>query len=101
MKPDELYKIELNCLGEMIISHTRKEEEDFDLKMQLLAWQTALLMNSTGNYKKKIKPTDLYSPDESTAKEQENISGEDMLEIKKKLQEELLSTFADSNMSNI
>ena len=86
----------------MILSQVRKEEEEFDMKMQMLAWQTALLMNSTGNYKKRIKPTDLYAPDNNEAKEQENISGEDGVEMKKKkLQEELLSTFADSDVINV
>ena len=42
----------------MILSFIKAEEESFDLKMQMLSWQTALLMNSTGNFKKKIKPDD-------------------------------------------
>ena len=100
--PDELYRVDLTCLGEMVVAHMRKEKENFDLNMEMLAWQTALLMNSTGNYKKKISPTDLYNPDDvDEASEQGNVSGEDSAEMKKKLQEELLSTFADSNSISI
>lgn len=84
----------------MIQAQIRKDEETFDMDMQKLAWQTALLMNATGNFKKKIKPSDLYSPDYAESKEQEHISGEDTAELKKKLQEELLSTFAGSNSIN-
>lgn len=81
----------------MVVAHMRKEKEIFDLNMEMLAWQTALLMNSTGNYKKKISPSDLYNPDDIAEAEQGNISGEDSVAMKKKLQEELLSTFSDSN----
>lgn len=38
----------------------RSEEEAFDREYQRTAWQTALLMNATGNYKKQIKPDSLY-----------------------------------------
>lgn len=77
----------------MIQAQIRNDEETFDMNMQMLAWQTALLMNSTGNFKKKIKPSDLYSSDYAESKEQESVSNEDVSEVKKKLQEELLSTF--------
>ena len=46
----------------MVLAHTRAEEEAFDMQMILLSWQTSLLLNGTGNFKKKIKPTDLYTP---------------------------------------
>lgn len=83
----------------MIASQIRKENEDFDINMQMLAWQTALLMNSSGNYKKRIKPSDLYSPNnDEEAEKQEKFSKEDVAEVRKKLQEDLLSTFSDSNI---
>lgn len=82
----------------MILSNMRKEKEDFELNMEMLAWQTALLMNATGNFKRKIKPSDLYKSDYvDEANELEKANGEDSAEVKKKLQEELLSTFADSH----
>lgn len=82
----------------MILAQIKVEEENLDEQMQLMAWQTALLMNSTGNYKKKIKPKDLYTPMAEINEQEEkqnNLSGSD---AKKRLQEELLSTFADSDM---
>ena len=85
-------------MGDMILAQIKVEEENLDEQMQLMAWQTALLMNSTGNYKKKIKPKDLYTPMAEINEQEEkqnNLSGSD---AKKKLQEELLSTFADSDM---
>ena len=86
----------------MISSKIRKDDEDFDVKMQMLAWQTALLMNSSGNYKKRIKPSDLYSPSNNEEVEkQEKFTKEDVAEVKRQLQEDLLSTFADSNLKNI
>ena len=47
----------------------RVEEENWDREYQRTAWQTALLMNATGNYgKKQIKPDMLYkSPLEDLA----------------------------------
>lgn len=77
----------------MIQAQIRNDEETFDMNMQMLAWQTALLMNATGNFKRKIKPSNLYSSDYAESKEQESVSNEDVSEVKKKLQEELLSTF--------
>lgn len=84
----------------MILAHNRIEEEEQDEKMQMLAWQTALLMNSTGNYKKKIKPKDLYTPmaDAKVQEQQSKYNKQNASEVKKQLQEELLSAFADSDV---
>lgn len=77
----------------MVLAHTRAEEEAFDMQMIMLSWQTALLMNSTGNYKKKIKPEDLYIPLEKQ-REQEKVRAKGIdPEEKKKLQDELMATF--------
>ena len=77
----------------MVLAHTRAEEEAFDLQMVMLSWQTSLLLNGTGNFKKKIKPTDLYTPLEQQ-KEQEKIKAKGIdPEEKKKLQDELMATF--------
>lgn len=67
------------------------QKEDFETKMQMIAWSTALLMNSTGNYKKKIKPEDLYSVD-AEEKSKKSLSDK----TKAQLQEELLQTFGGS-----
>jgi hypothetical protein len=37
-------------------------EEEFDLEMQRTSWFTSLLMNVSGNLKKRIKPDKLYQP---------------------------------------
>ena len=98
IKPWELYELDLVILGEMIVACMRAEEEAFDMQMQITAWQSALLMNSTGNFKKKIKPEDLYTPladfVEKEKKKQEGFNPED----KQKLQEELLKSFGGSDV---
>mgnify|MGYP000847065244 FL=1 len=77
----------------MVLAHTRAEEEAFDMQMIMLSWQTSLLLNGTGNFKKKIKPTDLYTPLDKQ-KEQEKIKAEGIdPEEKRKLQDELKATF--------
>ena len=83
--------MELLHLCDIITSFMKVEEEKIDVEMQMLAWQTALLMNSTGNYKKKIKPEDLYKSIAEIEKEekQKQLTRED----KKKLEDELLSLF--------
>lgn len=87
--------MDLAVLGDWIKAHYRAEQEAFDEKMQMVAWQTALLMNSTGNFKKKIKPTDLYTP---MAEIDRGQRAEYKPEDKKALQDELLSAFAGSNI---
>lgn len=62
----------------------------------MVAWQTALLMNSTGNFKKKIKPSDLYTP-MAEAREEVKMNT-NKPENKKELQDDLLSAFAGSNI---
>lgn len=44
----------------MVIANAKKREEEVDLQLNLLAWQTSHIMNSSGNYKKQVKPEDLY-----------------------------------------
>ena len=86
--------MDLEQLGEWIFAVARAEQEEVDNQMQMLAWQTALLMNSTGNFKKEIKPSDLYTPMADSTQNKPEYSAED----KKKLQEELLSTFSNSDI---
>ena len=60
LKPKEFYQlslIEFADWSSYVIEYKNQEEAR---EMQRLAWQTSLLMNSTGNYKKTIQPTDLY-----------------------------------------
>ena len=83
--------MDLVHLGEIILAFMQVEEEQIDIKMQMLAWQTALLMNSTGNYRKKVKPEDLYKSIAEIEKEEKQKSM--TVEDKKKLEEELLTLF--------
>lgn len=46
----------------MVVGVIEEEKRQDDVLNQRTAWQTAHLMNSTGNYKKRIKATDLYKP---------------------------------------
>lgn len=63
--------------------------------MQRLAWQTAYLMNATGNFKKNIKPTDLYQSIFDKDEDQENISldKDGAIEQREQLVKELLASF--------
>lgn len=55
------------------MNHQNRER---DLELQTIAWQTALLMNSTGNYKKRIAPKDLYkSPYDEDGEEKKKEAG--------------------------
>lgn len=51
----------------MFEARLETENEEFDVEMQRTAWFTALIMNSSGNYKKAIKPNKLYEPISKTA----------------------------------
>ncbi|MDT0155635.1 hypothetical protein Q9R51_26345 [Priestia aryabhattai] len=44
----------------MAAAFYKRREQDMDEKMMILAWQTSHIMNSSGNYKKAIKPSDIY-----------------------------------------
>lgn len=82
---------------DMVQAKIRIEEEKFDTEMQMLSWQTSILINAMGKTKKRYKPKDLYKPmsDGDNKKVQGDfnvISQSD----KEKLQQELLETFRDS-----
>lgn len=60
LSPDEFWDMGIKDFYDMIVSYSKVKQKEVDLTMQQIAWQTSLLMNSSGNYKKKIKPEDLY-----------------------------------------
>lgn len=69
MKPDEFWSITPFEIMDMIEAYSFEERRQDDMLNQRVAWQTAHIMNSSGNYKKTIKPEDLYLPmDERVAK---------------------------------
>ena len=92
MHPSDAYTLDLKILVDMIIAHSRVKEEEFDEKMSILAWQTSLLMTATGNYKKGIKPKDLYT---SIFDKKEDAKVNNAVDIDT-LRQQLLDTFSDS-----
>lgn len=75
----------------MVEAHVSCSNDTIDNKMQMLSWQTSILINCMGTLKRKVKPKDLYkSPNESDSNDGINIVGE---EKKAELENELLSTF--------
>lgn len=60
--PDQFKSLEINDFVEMYVAYKNLENKEFDEKMTQLAWQTSLIMNSSGRYKKGLKPSDLYKP---------------------------------------
>jgi hypothetical protein len=62
LKPDELWVLSAAELVDMYEAHVDSVNEEFDTEMQRTSWFTSLLMNATGNFKKRIKPDKLYTP---------------------------------------
>lgn len=59
---DYLMEEDLNILVILLKAEIDKEYKEFDTKMRQLSWQTALIMNSSGNMKRPVKPDKLYDP---------------------------------------
>lgn len=57
---DYLLETDLYIIDMLIKAEIDRELRRFDTDMCVKAWQTANLMNATGNYKKAVKPADLY-----------------------------------------
>ena len=92
MSPIDAYKIDLKILGEIITAKIRYHEEQLDEQMCMLAWQTSLLMTATGNYKKAIKPTDLYT----SIADREGAKNKEPKKDIETLRKELIETFSNS-----
>ena len=93
MSPSEAYSMDMRVLGDMIKAQIRVKEEQMDEYLSVIAWQTAYLMTATGNYKKGIKPKDLYVPMSERRAEIEKKSEPVDIDA---LRKELLDTFSDS-----
>ncbi|MCU9811295.1 MULTISPECIES: hypothetical protein [Paraclostridium] len=79
----------------MVESYVAYREDDIDNKMQILAWQTSIIINCMGTLKKKVKPEDLYKPDDkSELSNDAKFIGKDK---KAELESELLSIFKINN----
>lgn len=78
-------------LVEMVEAHVSYSNDYIDNKMQILSWQTSILINCMGTLKRKVKPQDLYkSPNEQDSCDGVNLIGKDK---KVELENELLSIF--------
>ena len=78
-------------LVEMVEAHISYSNDYIDNKMQILSWQTSILVNCMGTLKRKVKPKDLYkSPSEEDSCNGVNLIDEDK---KVELENELLSIF--------
>lgn len=65
--------LDLGILSKLLKAEIDRETHERDVDLQLLAWQTAYLMNATGNFKRPIKPEKLYkSIDKSSKKHKQN-----------------------------
>ena len=94
MSPSEAYSVDLRIIGDIITAKLRYHEEQLDEQMSMLAWQTSYLMTATGNYKKGVKPKDLYVSIADRKAEAEKLLREP--EDIEALRKELLNTFSDS-----
>ncbi|MGL6106131.1 hypothetical protein [Romboutsia sp.] len=75
----------------MVEAHISYSNDYTDNKMQVLSWQTSIIINCMGTLKRKIKPQDLYkSPNEPNIYDSVNLIGKDK---KIELENELLSIF--------
>lgn len=75
----------------MVEAHISYSNDYIDNKMQILSWQTSILINCMGTLKRKVKPQDLYkSPNDKDSCDGVNLVGEDK---KVELENELLSVF--------
>ena len=89
--------MDINDFTDMVRAKLKTDEERFDEKMQILSWQTSILVNAMGKTKKKYKPRDLYKPLSSGEEEITHGSYKVISEQEKeRLQRELLETFKDS-----
>lgn len=92
MSHDELYEMDVQILGEMFRAVISMDDRKLDLDMQKLSWQTAILMNATGNYKSPVEPEDLYTP--IANRKEEKLETVKNIEVQRKeKQEELLKSF--------
>lgn len=83
-------------LLEMIEAMTEEEQRQDDMLNQRVSWQTAHIMNSSGNYKKRIEATDLYKPlahKEEQAEKQVIVEKFETPEAKQEYLENLMQKF--------
>ena len=93
----DFWGITLEELVTMYQAVSKDEKDKFEADHQLTAWQTALLMNATGNFKKKIKLTDLIGEKEEKKKPDAEVTEINREEKNRKLSE-LKSKFSQESI---
>ena len=88
---ERMYEMDLFILYKIIKAERDKEVHVYDMDMQKLSWQTACLMNATGNYKRSVKPENLYTTLEDRMIEQ--LSEEAKQKNIQDKRDEILKTF--------
>lgn len=61
LMPEQLFNLTLPEFFDMVNAKMYQDGLNNDRTMQQLAWQTALIMTSSGNYKKGVDPKKLYT----------------------------------------
>lgn len=87
LKPDEFWNLTLSEIIDMAEAVVEDEKRKIEEQLWIVAWQTAHLMNATGNFKKTITPEKLLG--KSASKEIRYASAEE----KKKALEEVKKKF--------
>jgi hypothetical protein len=66
---------------ELMEAHIHEERRRDDIENQRTSWFTSHIMNASGNYKKRIEPSDLYKPlEDRTEKKVEEDKTEGVVE---------------------
>lgn len=89
LKPSELWFLSAREFVDMYEAHVDVVNEELDVEMQRTAWFSSLLMNASGNLKKRIKPDKLYTP----LDKQKPKSADEQKEYVEKQREELKEKF--------
>lgn len=59
--PDTLFTLSLYEFVDMVEASLEIQDDLFDFEMVRTSWFTSLIMNSSGNYKRPVKPEKLYT----------------------------------------
>ncbi|WP_179865958.1 phage tail assembly chaperone [Bacillus pseudomycoides] len=85
LKPNEFWSLTIWELIEMMRYHNEEEAQKLEREEYRIAWQTSLLMNATGNYKRAITPEKLLGLDKDGDKKKESTEKVNIEEKNEKL----------------
>lgn len=94
LKPDEFWNLSVVEFFDMLEAFVEEEKRSDDMENQRTSWAVAHIMNSSGNYKKRIQPTDLYKPLNYVEETEEEQKVVERFESKKAKEEYLQNLFA-------